>query len=454
MLITNFMTIFYSKDRAAERVYGRTSIKFSLNNLLVITALAGLLVFSGCEEDPSQIGVGILPGSDLNTLVSSDTFNISTYTSYFDKIESYSVDSSGSVSKPAYQYLGCDYSPYFGLTQAGFVSQMWLGEEWPKDHATLDSLILYLHFSSVTGETPPGEDINIYEIDKYLSGDSTYYINDNVPIKQYLTSFNVGGLLDQDTVVQVKMPMTFIDELMRDTTQLFLSETEDDFRKYFKGLYFEYPQTVDYHMSKVNLNGGFSYFRLYYTDTASTVSNFTFLFNSKTVSYNVFEHDFDAADPLKMIEHINEEIQDTVSYIQGYNGVYTTLGIPGLVSLRDSMPIAVNKARLYLPAYSNETDFLEEILPAQLIARYVDESGDRYVTRDYEIDPALSDGQYYSLDDYYIINITAFVQDYLEGIITEPEIEIVFASYEGSHLILWAEGSANAPKLELVYTKL
>ena len=454
MLITNFMTIFYNNDKEAVSRSWRTSIKRSLNFIIFALPLAGLLVLSGCEEDPSTIGSGILPGGDLNSLVASDTFTLRTYTTYIDKVESYYVDTSGVINKPSSYYLGGDYSPYFGLTQAGFVTQIWLSQEWPKDHMTLDSMILNFHISSVQGSLPMGQEINVYEVDEFMTSDSVYYINRDVPIKQLLGTFSIEGVRNSDTVMSLHMPMSLINEIMRDTTKLYLAEDSTDFRNYFNGLYFEYPQTDNYHMVKVNLNGGYNTMTLYYTDTLSYSKQYTFLFNSKTISYNVFKHDFDAAEPGKKPQYINQEIQDTVSYIQGYNGVFTSLKMPGLEGLKDMMPIGINRARLYLPAYSNDVDFLEETFPSRLIARYRDEEGDSYITRDYQIDPAFADGQYYSLDDYYVINITAFVQDYLEGVITEPDLEIIFASYEGSHLILWGQGSDNPPRLEIVFTEM
>lgn len=451
MHIMNFMTSFYNRDRETKR--GLSSIIKTFYGLFYFLPFLGLLLFSGCEEDPSQIGAEILPLSDLSTVASMDTLSVNSYTSFFNKIKTYYTDEDGNTIKPSTYYLGCDYSSYFGLTEAGFVSQLWLGSEWPTDHLTLDSMILRLQISSVEGSLPVNQIVNIYEIDKFLSPDSTYYINDNVPVKQLLGSFSFTGVTAGDTVLSLKMPMSFVNELMRDTSQLFLSDLPPDFRDYFYGLYFEYPQTDNYHMVKINLNAGYSGFNLYYTDTADISRAFTFLFNSKTVSYNVFDHDFDAAELGKKIQYINEEIQDTVSYIQSYNGVFTTLRMNGLESLKDSLPLAINKARLYLPAYSDDIDFPEDNFPTRLIARYVDDEDNRYVTRDYQIDPSFADGQYYDFENNYVINITAFVQDYLDELITEPELEIIFNTYEGNHLILWGLGSDKPPRLELVYTK-
>ncbi len=453
MHIMNFMTVFYRSDREAKRDRVLLSMRKSLYSLLFILPLFGLLILSGCEEDPSQIGDEILPPSDLSTVSAIDTVTVNSYTSFYDKIKSFYNDDDGYVQKPTLYYMGSNYSPYFGLTNAGFVSQLWLESEWPTDHLTLDSLFLRILISELEGDLPSNQMVNIYEIDKFLSTDSTYYINEDVPKKQYLGSFSLEGVTEGDTLISLKMPTSFINELMRDTSQLYLADLPPDFRNYFYGLYFEYPQTENYHMVKINLNSGYSGLVLYYTDTANVSSAFSFLFNTKTVSYNVFDHDFTAAEPGKQIQHINEEVQDTVSYIQSYNGVFTTLRMNGLESLKDSLPLAINKARLYLPAYSNDTDFPEDNFPTNLLARYTDDEGDRFVTRDYLIDPSFADGQYYSLDDYYILNITAFVQDYLDGLITEPELEVIFNSYEGNHLILWGQGSDNPPRLELVYTK-
>lgn len=456
MHITNFMTIFYNRDREAVRIKCLLSIRKSLYSLFFIIPLSGLLVLTGCEEDPSRIGAGILPSSDLRTIGAIDTITVNSYTSYYDKIKSYYFDDDGTMRKPVLYFLGNDYSPYFGLTKAGFVTQLWLGKEWPKDHLSLDSMLLRLSINSIEGALPgSGQIVNVYEIEGALKDDSTYYINDPVPIKQFLGSFSLEGLGEGDTLISLKMPMSFINELMRDTSQIYLADFPPDFRDYFCGLYFEYPQTENYHMVKINLNDNFSGMSLYYTDTASVTRFFNFLFNSKTVSYNVLEHYFDEAEPDKEIQYINEEIQDTVSYIQSYNGVFTTLRMNGLESLKDSLPLAINKARLYLPAYSDDTDFPEDNFPSVLLARYVDNEGNRYFTRDYQIDPGFADGQYYSLDDYYIINISAFVQDYLEpGSLLEPELEIVLNSSDGNKLILWGMGSDNPPRLELVYTKM
>lgn len=451
-LTMNFMTIYNKKRNLCSDC--RTKItfkKYSVKNLLFITVPV-IMLLAACEEDPAVIGGDLLPVSDFYSIESVDTVGVYSYTGYNNDIRSFYTDTVGEIIQPTNAYLGSDYSPYFGTTQAGFVTQLWLLQEWPGNHATFDSLMLTLDISSHSGSTPIEEFINIYEIEEKLSTDSVYYVSDDMTEKNFLGSFSLAGI-DNDTVVTVRLPGTFINELMRDTSKIYLTEEGDAFRDYFRGIKVEYPQSENHHMFKINLNGGYSYMTLYYTDTAAVSRSFVFLFNTKTVNFNTFSHDFESAEPDKKIKYINQRIEDTVSYIQGYNGVFNILAMPGLESLKDSMPVSINKARLYLPAYTNETDFLEEVIPEQLIARYLTDDGDRYIINDYLVDPVFMDGQYYSLDDYYILNITNFVKEYLEGSISNPEIEIIMSSFEGSHLILYTGKSINPPRLEIVYTK-
>ena len=53
------------------------------------------------------------------------------------------------------------------------------------------------------GAFPNNQTVNVYEIDKFLSPDSIYYINDNVPIKQLLGSFSLEGVTEGDTVISL-----------------------------------------------------------------------------------------------------------------------------------------------------------------------------------------------------------------------------------------------------------
>ncbi len=446
MSIMTFMTNFHNNLSSSGKSEFSAYVLRSVSRKIFLPLLTVMVLLAGCEEDPTDIGSGILPEADFVNMVSTDTFSIDTYTLYFDTLRSVN---------PTYSYLGSLYSPYFGLTFSDFVSQLWLYSSWPAAGAIVDSLILSLHVADVVGEIVGDQEVNIYEVDEFMHFDSVYYTNRSVPpIKQFLGSFTISPGTEGDTVLLVHLPLTMADELIRDTTMLFLSSEVDDFRNYFNGLYFEYPQTDNRHLLKLNMLGGNSAISMYYKDTLETSRSFTFLFNTRAVLYNRYQHDFEAADPEKKIKYINQPVKDTLTYVQGMNGVFTKIHIPGLEGLKNEMPVSINKARLFLPVYVNDTDFTEDLIPEIVIARYVDSDGVRKYLPDFILSPEFFDGSYNAITDRFVINIANFVQQYLNGEIPEPVIEIVLSSFDEKNLILRANDAVISPHIEIVYTDL
>ncbi len=62
------------------------------------------------------------------------------------------------------------------------------------------------------------------------------------------------------------------------------------------------------------------------------------------------------------------------------------------------------------------------------------------------------DGTYYSEKDSYIFNITSFVQQYLDGKIDNPSVELFFPLSAAKNVIFRANGNNPAFKLEFAYT--
>ena len=445
MRIMIFMTSYYNNLSGSGKSVFINSTLRSLSRKFFLPLIVVTVMFSGCEEDPTEIGSGILPQVDFVNLVSSDTFSVSSYTRYIDTLRS---------TNPFYSYLGSLYDPYFGLSTADFVSQLWLYSSWPSTGASVDSLLMSLHVVDVVGEYIGDQVVNIYEVDEFMHLDSVYYTNRSVPVKQFLASFTIPPGLESDTIIQVHLPISMADEFLRDTSMLFLATDTIDFRNYFNGLYFEYPQSDNYHLLKLDMLGGDSFITLFFTDSTTFANSYTFLFNSKAVLYNRYNHDLEAAEPDKKIKYINQPVEDTLSYAQGLNGVFTQITIPGLEDLKDQMPVGINKARLFLPAYVNTTDYTEDLIPESVVARYVDSEGARRYIPDFLLSPDFFDGSYNAINDQYVLNITNFVQQYLEGEIPEPFIEIVLSSFDESNLIMMANSATTAPHIEITYTDL
>ncbi len=105
-----------------------------------------------------------------------------------------------------------------------------------------------------------------------------------------------------------------------------------------------------------------------------------------------------------------------------------------------------------ISAVGHETDFTIDMVPSGLIGRYSDSEGNRYLLKDYELSSEFFDGKFYDLDEFYKMNITTFVQEYLEGLIDEPEIELILPGFSSEYGILWANNGSKSPKFELVLT--
>jgi hypothetical protein len=435
------MTSSYSKKALLS---GRTITIKSFFGSLIGVVLA-LLVFTGCEEDPSEIGGSILPVVDFENVSATDTFTVEMYTMFTDTIRS--VD-------PYTIFLGNYDDLVFGTTSSAAVSQLWLYSDWPGNGIlSVDSIKLFLQVDEVLGEMTGNGTLNIYEIDEYLDSDSIYYVNRDVPVKGLLGSVEIAPFTG-DSLITFDLPIAAGELLLRDTSMLFLSSGLDDFRTFFNGLYFEYIPSSNDHLLSVDLVTGITFINVYYTNSDSTSTAYTFNTNSKCVRYNRFIHDFSTADLDKRINHINDGFKDTLSYIQSLQGVYTKVVIPGLEKLKESMPLGINKARLAFPAYFNEDYFPEEnLFTISLLARYNNSDGLRTILPDYELSTVFFDGDYYGLDYEYRINIINFVQKYLEGEIDEPTFELFLPSNSINNLILRSNNPLYPVKLEMVFSK-
>ncbi|MBS0011984.1 MAG: DUF4270 family protein [Bacteroidales bacterium] len=422
------------------------SLKKHIHSLPALLLVLTFILLS-CEEDPSHVGIDILPRTDFDSIVAIDTMGIEMYTLFTD---------SATSMQPPISYLGNILDPYFGLTGSDFVTQLWLAAAWPGEGFTVDSVKMQMEISDVIGEMMGAGSLKLYEIDEMLSTDSTYLVSRDIGVREMLASVEIPQLPEgTDTTLTLDLPVSFGEYMLRDTSMLFLRSDTLDFRSFFHGLYFEYPQAGSFHMLEINVTGPLTLFTIYYTNAQQQSRTYNLTINNNCIIYNRFIHDFEQAETEKRIKYINEPVLDTLAYVQSMEGVYARLSIPSLEYLR-TIPydIAVNKARIYLPVYRNETDYTDEKIPSNILVRY-DSAGVRRVLTDYLIDAAFLDGSYNSETGQYKINISNFVQDYFEGNVLDPVIEIYLPELSTRNLIIKANrDSGDAVRFELTYTVL
>jgi hypothetical protein len=458
MPIMIFMTRYYNKFQNISR---NASVITRFNKFLCLTifALAAIFIVS-CEENPTTIGAGLLPGSDFVLTRSIDTLSARSFTMYDDSIRS---------DNPSVSYLGQIYDPYFGTTTAGFVTQIRLKPEWDDLPFTIDSIKLVLYIMDVKGgvEKDVHHTLKISEISEQIYTDKEYYSNREVPLTGYTVDNIILPALQPDTIneLEINLPVSFGEYLTRDTAKLFHNNVKPDFRAFFKGLYFELIPASDPLLLSLSLtyeNSGYynNYFVLFMHDAAGAAKEYYFIMDAKNTNaaYNKFSHDFTTAQPGKKILHINDGFRDTLSYLQHLNGVYTTITLPGLESLKNNPAfdnIGVNKARLIVPVHVDGDLYDVSSAPSQLYLRYRTKSGAKYLVSDYNSSySGFFDGRIDTTAIKYSFNIPGFVQKYLEDNTGEikPELEI-FQSGGTKNVILKANNSKSPVKFELTYTK-
>lgn len=460
-----FMIRYYSISRHKGR-YSSVALKFK--NAFQVSLIALLMLISAsCEKGVLKLGDDILPNGDMVNLAGTDTLSSFAYTMFDEKFR---------TDNPSISFLGQEYDSYFGTTTAEFVTQIRLGAKW-NDSTThvVDSVRLYLYLLSARGNLSPDavQTLRISEIADQLYTDSAYYSDEIVNLSGYvMQSIPMPGIkMDTVNVVELKLPTEFGTYLIRDPSMLFYSNTKPDFRSYFKGLYFQMNPSNEQLMVSLSIappaimGNFYNSIVLYMHDAEGTAEAFSFIIDAsnKNAGYNKVSHDFSTATEGSKMVHVNTTYKDTLSYLQGLNGVYTRIAFPGLADLKNNPEfdnIGVNKAKLVVPVYfddENGTKYISKSLPKNLQLRYLVKGENKYDVPDYSIESTYHtffDGQLDSVKKVYNFNIPAFVQAYLEDDENkvDPEVEI-YQTLGVRNVIFRANDNSIPPRFEFTYTK-
>jgi hypothetical protein len=457
------MTSYYPE----KRQYTGTSAVLRLKYILILFLLIPAGIFlSSCEEKTTIIGIGLLPPGDFSSSKSTDTISVFSFT--------YSVDSVKSDEK-TFSYLGGLYDPYFGTSSTGFVGQLRVLKPWTEtDSVTVDSVKLLMSIAGAKGVIGIRQEIVIYEIDELLNPDLDYYSNRD-PHATNLMATELIPVIKKDSAqtLLVRLPDSFGSYLLRDTSRLWqnVDSLKTDFRSFFRGIYCQMVPNTEI---KGFNNKGFAkgsgtdslqlialtfdqsdfVIRVYYkTKTSTTALWYDFTINPNSARYNIYSHDFTTAEPGKEIKHVDDNVKDSLSYLQGFNGVYTKIRIPALDSIKKLGQISVNKARLTIPAFLDGDIYTTTTLPTNIYMRYKAANGDAVLVPDYYINPAFFDGTFSSTTKNYTFNLASFTQMYLEGKVPLPELDFFFQEGEYKNVILKANHSTSKVRFEFTYTR-
>ncbi len=401
------------------------------------------LFFVACEEEPSGIGIDLkLPEQRLNVFF--------TDTSKFEAL-TYTLDSIRSDDQ-TYSLLGAIDDPVFGRSDAAFITQIVLSDRFePGENAKVDSMVFILKPVSFYGDENSEFTINMHQSLIRIYKDSAYYSDMSVADSIGINPVGTASFLPGDTLIKVFIDPSFADWMISDTSALV---SQSAFQDHFNGFFISAEDYVGGTgaITSLDVISAETQIIMYYSNSEADSLSYFFDINTSTARINLFDHDQSAADAAYKINHLDDDIEDTVAYVQGIAGVFTKLKLPFFETWKDSMPLAVNQAEIIISLY--DTSSTQPLMPAEEYDLYVkDENGnytlifDNYLGANY-FGGVLEDGE-------ITFNVATHLQDYLDGKTDENEFHLFVKTqaFNPNRTIITSSLNSKNLKFRLTYSR-
>lgn len=440
--------------------------KYISQNIQIVAGIL-LLVFtiSACNER-NELGLEILPGSDLidvkNIVIKED---ISAFTFTEEGIRT-----NGQVKS----MLGSFNDPEFGNTTIDFAAQFRL-LSFPEfgTNPVADSVKLYLYYRTVYGDTVTPQHFRVYELESPLDPDAEY--TQDIDLKSMASDKLLGELsytprVKQDSVTQdtfyqlITIPLDIsLAERLVSADSLDLVNN-DVFLEYFKGLYIETEKLDQEGGTLLTLEAAASSsfqgsaLVVFYNndenmaeeepDTLST----PFVITKFSARVNSIDHDYSGTP---FFDNLNqEEIEDSLIYVQPTGGLKSRILIKGLESWNDSVNTAINKAELVFQIDTIASDLENFAPPSDLLFTFIDDDGEERLPIDYYFNPNFYSGGLFE-DHTYRFNITQHIQQIIEGSVSNNGFFLTTGQRSdfANRVILEGSKKENGIKLIITYSK-
>jgi hypothetical protein len=451
--------------------FSRLFVNFLLHYAVLLILIIPLAFFS-CKEDPTSIGIEVLPDADL--INAYDTIiTIEAYTLGLD-----SLYSRGKSLSPVGNYN----DPVFGKVMTGLVTEYGpFYKLYFPDDAVADSLILQLYFNKTNyyGKDPMNNlpDIKVYSLNSKLY-DTNYFASyepdyNPLPVsasEATLTKYEKDTVWRDTTIISIKLSMDYANLIMSERNDTI---DENEFKAEIFGFFIKAQEgSRDGSVVYLDLSNSNSSLSLYYHtgDNKTHIVDFNFSpYND--ITFNVAQFDRTNSDVAKVI---NDTIhQDSVIYLQSMGGTVNYLKFPDIRNLKQSLGnISVVKAELILPVEGSDLSAEDYAKPGQIGLRYIASDGKKYRLPD---DPYYSgsngikyfSGQYLDSKKAYTFRLDNFFQQYFAGNLDFKGLELYvgnFVSYNYGQIVdieynaislnrvvLTSGNNSNPLKLKLYY---
>lgn len=457
--------------------------KFATGFVLIVIFLWG------CKDNFSDAGLNLLPKNDLVQV--AQVVEKSTITAHTE------LDRSLRTDEPAYNILGTYNDSIFGKTTADFACQFSINKfpDFSKN-AQPDSIVLYLYYKAIKGDTVTPQHFKVYELNSDL-GDNTltkYYqdvdlksMANGAPLADFtytpkfkldsLTSATLKASDPKDTVMQklaIKLDNSLAHKLMSADTAVF--DNDYAFAEFFKGLYVEAEDlNQGGALMSIPLLGKSTISRSslvlhYHNDTTDSLY-YSLTINSASTRVNRFSHDY--SNTIFFTQLQDPLSPDSLIYLQTTGGLKAKINIPNLGNLTKLIPgigadttnLIINGAELVFQVDTTATNVKYNVPPDQLIfsAIGVDKAGadSIYLPSDYSFSPAYYNGVYNSVDKTYRFNIVKHLQEVVDKAKGKENLGFylstsftnsTFASSAYRRVILKGPSSKAGIKLNITYS--
>jgi len=433
------------------------------------------ITFSSCTNDPGKIGLDLLPNDDLVVVGSVVDADIHSYTAS-DEIQR--------TDESSFNLLGTFNDPVFGKTIADFACQYRLsGFPGFSKIEQIDSLVLYLGYKEIYGDTLTPQNLKIYELVSDLPFDDKFYQNVDLKAmskgevlseRSYIPKFRLDSLtnkygstnkIPKDTVTQeiaFVMNSTLINKLL--AADSLTNSDNDRFINYFKGLYIEANDVSQQGTLMKIIGSGIVMYYHKENDTTKYIFNYKNNTNASRVSR--FVHDYSSTSFAANLD--SEQLQDSLIYVQTTGGIRSKINIPNLgiwakmipdmANDPDTTHLTINKAELI---FKLDTAFSQPWLyrpSEQLVLAAIDYIGKTYLPADHTYSAAYYGGTYNIIDRTYRFNIAQHIQDIINKKPGKENngfyLETAYKNSTSRRAVLKGATSKTGIRLEITYTKV
>jgi hypothetical protein len=424
----------------------KTGIPFYLFGVVI------LILVTACEDKPDFIGSDLLPSGD-NFIVLFDSAEV---------IYGYTKPGDSLVAGFKETFLlGNVTDPVFGHSKAEIITTVSasVNSRGFGTNAQEDSVLILLALGERVGEGTQPVELTVYEYTEYIRTDSAYFTNMDITGQYREDPLGSTMISGGDSIVRIRVTdREFIDKFL--TAPDSVMQTSAYIQELMNGLYFTTSDPADEgNIIKIDFDDARNYLYFYFrNDTSNNQNQYLSFVSQLNRRINLFNHDPSGY----LLENYltNGSENDSLLFIQSMAGVSSVIRFPALNKWVDSMPIAINEAKLILPLADSSSQLSQDkrYFPEQVNLYTVKNDGLYSLVYDQAVNEDTYGGEYDSDTRSYSFTIKVQMQSILSD--TSLNLDMVLLPHNTasnlSRAILygWNTDPQKRIRLEITYTKL